>query len=126
MNKRGDEKLSNKLIFYGFILIMVAIIIFGVFKFVGNTINDTTFWRGYYSKDAGLMISIGETSRGILKLNYNTNKAEKPLVFKILKDNIIEVYDYDPVAKSPQKSIFKFVGDKRRHAAHDRFEDLKV
>jgi len=24
------------------------------------------------------------------------------------------------------KAVFKFVGDKRRHAAHDRFEDLKV
>ncbi|MBU1201838.1 MAG: hypothetical protein KJ583_02565 [Nanoarchaeota archaeon] len=113
MNKRGDEKLSKKLTFYAFIFILVAIVILSVFRFIGNTLDDTTFWRGYYAKDAGLMISAGETGRGVFELSYNTKKAEKPLVFNLKINNEVEIYDHDPNAKTKQSSTFKFIGDKK-------------
>jgi len=92
--KKGEEKLSNKLIFYSIVFVLVAVIIFSMFRFVSNALDDTTFWRYYYSRDIGLIASMGQSGRGTLDMQYEMVNAEKPLAFDIYPNNTIQTFEW--------------------------------
>ena len=120
MRKKGGNS-DNKLIFIGFILGIVALVIFLIFQFVSNALDDTTYWRMYYFKDAGTMISLADSGRGVFDLSYNTINAEKPLAFELHNNSMIQIYDIYQNSRQKDDTTFRFISDN-----HSEIEPSKI
>jgi len=108
MNKKGDER---KLIFLTAILVLSALIVFILFRFVGNALDNTSYWKDFYSRDIGLLLDIGLTGKAEMEIYYDITKAAKPLIFK-LEESKVKVFDYDSERDTIPTS-FRFAGDSK-------------
>lgn len=111
MDRRG-QALSQKPLFIVFMLAMAGFVSLGVFNFVGNALDDTTYWRNYYAKDLGLMLDILLTERGEVELYYDFSNAEKLLIFR-LEDGFVKLHDYNPNINDDKANptTFRFASD---------------
>ncbi|NQU98103.1 hypothetical protein HQ533_01435 [Candidatus Woesearchaeota archaeon] len=109
MNKRGNER---KIIFLTSMMMAALIVGLLMFRAVSNFLDDTTYWRLYYSRDLGLLMDMGQAGRGIIELNYELVNSAKPLVFR-LTENAVGLYDYNPKINNPIPTSFRFARDSK-------------
>lgn len=90
MKKRGGS--TTKLIFMTAVIIMALMVGLTFLKYVSDQMDNTSFWRNYYAKDLAYLMTIGQTGRGELDVNYDLTRANKPLAFE-LADKMVVLYE---------------------------------
>ncbi|GIU69252.1 MAG: hypothetical protein KatS3mg002_0488 [Candidatus Woesearchaeota archaeon] len=119
INKRGSE---DTLFFIIWELLAFAMVLIIIIVTVRGVVNNTTYWKNYYSRDLAMIADIANINQGDFVINYEIKNFSENSLTKIylLSDNIleialtpkaIEVYDY-PKEKSKNPTIFPFAKHK--------------
>lgn len=118
-NKRGSE---DALFFLIWELLAITMVLIIILVTVRGVVNNTAYWKTYYSSDLGMIADIANINQGDFVINYALKDFSKnPLtkiyfldrkIFEILLTRkSIEVYDY-PKEQSKYPTVFPFAKHK--------------
>ncbi len=93
VDKRGD--VENTLYFIIIQVVLLVIVFIAVFGLANSYIDNTVFWKNYFSKDIAYLSEISQTQKGDVVLAYELNYAENPLSIR-LGEGYAEVNDIPP------------------------------
>jgi len=103
--RRNKKKQEDKLYFLIWELIALALVAIVIIVAVRGIVNNSSYWKKYYSSDLGLMADLANTNQGDFSINYVQKPAQNSIWSKIyfidnkmfeidLKPDRVETYDY--------------------------------
>lgn len=126
MNKRGSE---DKLLFIIWELLAFCVVLIIIIFAVRGVVNNSTYWKTYYSRDLGMMTDIANINQGDFVMNYALKESidnfwadiyfiDKNLFEIVLTSKSVEVYDY-PKEDSKYPTTFPFAKNKNINIIND-------